>query len=232
MDIKVLGSSSKGNCYVVSDGKTRLLLDCGLPVRQILQGIGFNPQSVAGCLVTHSHGDHVKAAEKLSRLYGVRVYTSGGCICAAGLTGAVSVKGMEQFSVGSWSVLPFDVEHDAPEPLGFLLNSTETGEKLLYFTDTYYVKYRFNGLTHILCEANYSLDILREKIDSGAVPRFLGERVMSSHMSIDHLLEMLKANDLSRLRQVYLCHLSDSNSDAAEFKQRVQKAVGAEVIVC
>ena len=47
------------------------------------------------------------------------------------------VKALEEFQLGTFQVLPFDVEHDVPEPLGFLLTSTATGEKLLYFTDTY-----------------------------------------------------------------------------------------------
>ena len=233
MEVKVLGSSSKGNCYVISDGKTRLLLDCGLPVRQILQGIDFQPQSIAGCLVTHSHGDHVKSAAALSNIYGIRIYASAGCLAAAHVHGFVStVKSMRDFTLGTFRILPFDVQHDAPEPLGFLLKSTETGEKLLYFTDTYYIKYRFSGLTHILCEANYSMEILQENIYCGAVPRFLGERVMGSHMSIDHLVAMLKANDLSGLKHIYLCHLSDCNSDAVEFVRRVQAATGVEVTVC
>lgn len=227
-----MGSSSKGNCYVVSDGVTRLLLDCGLPIREILRGMDFLPQYTAACLVTHSHGDHVKSANKLAQLYGMRVYASAGCIAAACLKGAVPVKSMERFSVLSWDILPFDVEHDAPEPLGFLLRSNATGEKLLYFTDTYYLKYRFKGLTHILCEANYDLDILRNKVDRGVIPKFLGDRILGSHMSIDHLVEMLKANDLSRLRRILLCHLSDGNSDAERFKRRIQEATGAEVIVC
>lgn len=233
MKIKVLGSSSKGNCYVVSDGVTTLLLDCGVPVKQIIAGVDFAPQKVSGCLVTHSHGDHVKSAGNLSKLYGIRIYASAGCLAAAHVSGFTrTVKAMCEFTVGTFAVLPFDVEHDAPEPLGFLLKSLKTGEKLLYFTDTYYIKYRFKGITHIMCEANYDIDILNDKINSGAVPRFLGERVMSSHMSIEHLIQMLKANDLSCLQKIYLCHLSDSNSNAEDFKRRVQEATGAEVIVC
>lgn len=232
MEIKVLGSSSKGNCYVVSDGKTRLLLDCGLPVRAIMAGIDFKPQTVAGCLITHSHNDHVKSANKLSQLYGMRVYASQGCIEEAQLNCVRVVKAMSEFSVGSFKVLPFDIQHDAPEPLGYLLKSTETGEKLLYFTDTYYLKYRFKGVTHILCEANYDLDILNSKVSGGDVPKCLAERIISSHMSIEHLEQFLRSCDLSKLRAVYLCHLSDSNSNAAEFCERIQRLTGAEVIVC
>lgn len=232
MEIKVLGSSSKGNCYVVSDGKTRLLLDCGLPVRAIMTGIDFKPQTVAGCLITHSHNDHVKSANKLSQLYGMRVYASQGCIDEAQLNCVRTVKAMNELSIGSFKVLPFDIQHDAPEPLGYLLKSTETGEKLLYFTDTYYLKYRFKGVTHILCEANYDLDILNSKVSGGDVPKCLAERIISSHMSIEHLEQFLRSCDLSKLRAVYLCHLSDSNSNAAEFRERIQRLTGAEVIVC
>ena len=214
MDIKVLGSSSKGNCYIVSDGVTRLLLDCGVPIRRILPGIDFKPESVAGCLVTHSHGDHVK------------------CIGAANISGAVPVKSMKMFTVGTFRVLPFDTQHDAPEPLGFLLKSTVTDEKLLYFTDSYYLKYRFTGITHILCEANYDPEILRRRVESGEVPRMLADRVISSHMSIDHLEDFLRACDLSKLRKIWLCHLSDGNSNAAEFRRRIQRLTGVEVEVC
>ncbi len=231
MDIKVLGSSSKGNCYIVSDGTTRLLLDCGVPIRRILSGIDFKPGSVAGCLVTHSHGDHVKSAPELM-FRGITVCASAGCIGAAKLNGATPVKSMKMFTLGTFRVLPFDIQHDAPEPLGFLLKSTVTDEKLLYFTDSYYLKYRFTGITHILCEANYDPEILRRRVESGEVPGMLADRVISSHMSIDHLEDFLRACDLSKLRKIWLCHLSDGNSNATEFRRRIQRLTGVEVEVC
>ena len=230
MNIKVLGSSSKGNCYVVSDGTTMLLLDCGVPIRRILSGIDFKVGSVAGCLVTHSHGDHVKSAHELM-FRGIPVYASAGCIRAANLAGAVPVASMKMFTVGTFRVLPFDIQHDAPEPLGFLLKSTITDEKLLYFTDTYYLKYKFSGITHILCEANYDPDILLRRVELGEVPGMLADRVISSHMSIDHLEDFLRVCDLSKLRKIWLCHLSDGNSNAAEFLKRIQRLTGVEVEV-
>jgi phosphoribosyl 1,2-cyclic phosphodiesterase len=230
MNIKVLGSSSKGNCYVVSDGTTMLLLDCGVPIRRILSGIDFKVGSVAGCLVTHSHGDHVKSAHELM-FRGIPVYASAGCIRAANLAGAVPVESMKMFTVGTFRVLPFDIQHDAPEPLGFLLKSTITDEKLLYFTDTYYLKYKFSGITHILCEANYDPDILLRRVELGEVPGMLADRVISSHMSIDHLEDFLRVCDLSKLRKIWLCHLSDGNSNAAEFLKRIQRLTGVEVEV-
>lgn len=104
--------------------------------------------------------------------------------------------------------------------------------KLLYFTDSYYLKYRFTGITHILCEANYDPEILRRRVESGEVPRMLADRVISSHMSIGHLEDFLWACDLSKLRKIWLCHLSDGNSNAAEFCRRIQRLTGVEVEVC
>lgn len=56
MYIRCLGSSSKGNCYALySDNGKILLLDAGLPRKDILIGIDFNTADVTGCLVSHGH---------------------------------------------------------------------------------------------------------------------------------------------------------------------------------
>ncbi len=233
MEIKVLASGSSGNAYHISDGTTSLLLDAGIPLKAIQVGCSFKVSQIKGCFVTHNHQDHSKAARDLMRL-GVDIYTSQGTIDACRLTGhrAHPLKELQEITVGTFKVLPFDVQHDAPDPLGFLFTSNETGEKLLYFTDTYYIKYRFQGLTHIMAECNYDKETLQRSIDAGYIPIELVPRLMKSHMSLDHFLDMLKANDLHRVRQIYLLHLSNNNSDEKRFKEEVQKLTGAEVYVC
>lgn len=233
MDIKVLASGSSGNAYRISDGKTALLLDAGIPLKGIQVGLSFRVRELAGCFITHAHQDHSKAAKDLARL-GIDIYTSRGTIEACGLTGhrIKPAKALEELTVGTFKVLPFDVQHDAPEPLGFLYTSTTTGEKLLYFTDTYYVKYRFQGLTHIMAECNYSEEGIRNSVAAGYIPIELVPRLMKSHMSLEHLVDMLRANDLRSLRQIYLIHLSQNNSNAQKFKEEIQRRTGAEVYVC
>ncbi len=233
MEIKILASGSSGNAYRISDGKTSLLLDAGIPLKAIQVGCGFKVTQIKGCFVTHSHQDHSKAAKDLIRL-GIDIYTSQGTIDACGLTGhrVHRVKELEEITVGTFKVLPFDVQHDAPEPLGFLFTSTETEEKLLYFTDTYYIKYRFQGLTHIMAECNYDKETLQKSIDAGYIPIELVPRLVKSHMSLEHFLDLLKANDLRKVKQIYLLHLSNNNSDEKRFKEEVQKLTGAEVYVC
>ena len=164
---------------------------------------------------------------------GVDVYTSKGTADILGWSGhrLHLVKGMDTFTIGTFGITAFDVIHDCKEPLGFVMKSSATGEKLLYFTDTRYLKHRFNNLTHILGECNYDRKILLGNVMDGEVDIAGAERILNSHMGLDTFCGMLAANDLSRLKQVFLLHLSDRNSDEGAFRERVQKLTGAEVYI-
>jgi phosphoribosyl 1,2-cyclic phosphodiesterase len=232
MDIRVLASGSAGNCYCVSDGSTSLLLECGISVKQIRRGLGFGLTNVAACLVSHEHQDHAKAVADVLRA-GVEVYTSPGTIKALGLEHhrLRPVRAKETFKVGTWTVRAFETQHDAQEPLGFLLHSRASNERLLYATDTYYIRYKFPGLTHIMVECNYAADILEANVKRGSVPEVLKKRLLTSHFSLDNVKEFLKANDLSQVREIWLLHLSDGNSDAERFKREVQALTGRPVYI-
>lgn len=233
MDIKVLASGSSGNCYRVSDGQTSLLLECGIPIREIKKGLGFRLSEISACLISHNHMDHCKAAEEIIKV-GIDVYMSSGTKAALKLSGhrIHTVKAKEQFSIGTFVVLPFETEHDAEEPLGYLLYSTATGEKLLFATDTYYVRYKFKGLTHIMVECNYITDILYSNIETGRVPAALKDRLLQSHFSLENVKDFLMANDLSKVQEIYLMHLSNNNSDEERVKREIQGLTGKQVIIC
>ena len=227
-----MASGSSGNCYLVSDGVTPLLLECGLSIKQIRQGLGFGLSTVAACLVSHEHQDHCKTITDVLRA-GVYVYTSPGTIGALGLSGhrLRPIKAMETVRIGTWIVKAFETQHDAQEPLGFLLKSNVTGERLLYATDTYYIRYRFPRLNYIMVECNYAADILEANVKRGSVPEVLKKRLLTSHFSLDNVKEFLKANDLSQVREIWLLHLSDGNSDAERFKREVQALTGRPVYI-
>ena len=229
----MLASGSRGNCYRISDGSTTLLLDAGIPFAKIRAGLDFQVTQVDGCLVSHQHLDHFKAVRDLAK-NGINVYASCGTLAPCGTIHHryIQVKAMQQFQIGTFCIMPFDVKHDAAEPLGYLCESTKTREKLLYFTDGCYSGYKFNGLTHIMCECNYDKDSLRRSVENGYISSDLAARIIRNHMSFETLVDMLKENDISRLQQIYLLHLSDSNSDEKRYKEEVQKLTGAEVYVC
>ena len=230
MDIQVLASSSRGNCYRISDGSTPLLLECGIRFKEIQQKLNFRLSEIAGCLVTHEHQDHCKAVKGVMKA-GINCYMSYDTAEALGVSGhrVRIAKAKEQFQIGTWTILPFDAVHDAKEPLGFLLASDK--EKLLFATDTAYIRYRFKRLTHIMIEANYQAEILQNSVEEGLVPVAVRKRIRRSHFDLNHLKEFFKANDLSELREVWLLHLSENNSDEGQFKREIQEIVGKPVYV-
>lgn len=232
MEIKVIGSGSAGNAYTISDGRTRLLLDCGLPLAKLQEATGHTISSLDACLITHSHQDHCKAHKALARL-GVNIYAHPDTIREMRALGHRyrPIQHMAQFTVGSFDILPFGLVHDVTNT-GWICQSTATGEKLAYVTDTMYLPYRFRGITHWMIEANNDLEAMEENVAEGRLNRSLKHRIQRSHMSIDTLLGVFAANDMSQAEQIYLLHLSDDNSREAEFLDKVVKATGAQVIVC
>lgn len=231
IEVTPLASSSRGNAHIVTDGITPLLLDCGLPIKDLRQRAGFGLTELAGCLVTHEHKDHSKAVADLMKA-GIDVYMTAGTAEALGTDHhrLRIIQAKKQFKIGTWTALPFETEHDAKEPVGFLL-ANQAGEKLLYATDTYFVRYKFPGLNVIMIECNYAGDILQANLEAGTVPVALKNRLLKSHFSLDNVKAFLKANDLSKVQEIHLIHLSGGNSDAARFKAEIQALTGKPVYV-
>ena len=232
IEIKVLASSSAGNCYRIDDGKTPLLLEAGIPLKKIQQATGYTVTSVKGCLVTHEHKDHSKAVHDLMNL-GINCYMSSGTAEAIEVHGSrcKEIKAGDSLTIGSWKIRPFETNHDCAEPLGYLLLSQHTGERLVFITDSYYVKYRFEKLNYIMVECNYAEDIIRQNVTDGIVAESMRKRILRSHLSLDNCKELLRANDLSEVKEIYLLHLSDNNSDEERFKKEVEAVTGRPVYI-
>ena len=228
IDIKVLASSSKGNCHRISDGVTPILLEAGIPIKKIKQGLNYRLSAVKGVLVSHSHGDHSKAIEDVVKT-GINCYMSKGTMGALNIPNLYNIhviSSQKEFELGTWIIKPFDIKHDAPEPLGFILYSKHIKEKLLYLTDTYYTKYTYPKMNYMLIECNHSYKILDENVAAGRLHTSRKIRLMQSHMALENVKDMLRANDLSKVKEIYLIHLSAANSDAEQFKREIQELTG------
>jgi phosphoribosyl 1,2-cyclic phosphodiesterase len=231
IDIQCLGSSSAGNAYRITDGHTALLLEAGFPFKSIQRALKFRMLDIAGCLITHEHGDHSRAAADIMRA-GIQVYTSQGTADALNLTGhrLRPVTALEPFTLGTWTVMGFGVEHDAADPMGWLLANPD-GDKLLFLTDSYYCRYKFQGLTHVMIECNYSIDIVNRRVLAGELHPAQKKRLLRSHFSLEHVKDFLKANNTRDVEEIWLLHLSDGNSDAECFKREIQELTGVAVQV-
>lgn len=229
--LKVLASSSRGNSYILSTSKEDLIIECGIKHKDILKGFQYDLSRVVGCLVTHEHKDHSKSAKEIVE-DGINIYASLGTLKRIFDESEINAHRMKvakpgkTFRVGGFMILPFEVQHDAEEPLGFLIHHDEIG-KLLFITDTYYCKYNFKGLNHILIECNYSKAIL----DSNDNPNSLRRRIIQSHYELGNVINFLKSCELSKIENIMLIHLSSVNSDRDMFKREIEKNIGFPVVI-
>lgn len=224
MKLTVVGTGSKGNCYILSsDSGESLIVEAGAKFLDVKKNLDFNLRGVVGCVLSHCHIDH----SKYIRDYvagGIDLYTSKGTLEALKLHDhyrSHAIRSGQAVQIGSFKVLPFDTVHDVAEPHGYLIKHEEMGT-MLFLTDTHYSKYKFNGVNFMVVEANFCEDIL----DAKSSKSFLRERILNSHMSLQNLLGMLDANDTSKVAKIVLIHLSDSNSNEAKFVEKVQAATG------
>lgn len=115
----------------------------------------------------------------------------------------------ETFSIGGFMITPFQTIHEVTEPCGFIIEHDDMG-KLLFATDTEYIRFNFKGLNHILCEANYDKQILERGVENF-------EHVLRGHMEIGTTEKFIKQNATYELMNVVLIHLSQSNASEDKF---------------
>ena len=230
-----LFSGSSGNAYLLAAEGKHLLLEAGIGYPKLQQALwerGVDISKLDGCLISHHHGDHAKAAWGLLD-HGIEVYASEEtlvALCRKKNEGPHhrmrTLHSRELHLLGDkWSVTPFDVKHDEGVGcLGFEIDAD--GERLVFITDALFCRYTFDDVAVWALEANYDPEILRSNIERGSLPAIVAQRTVGTHMSIDTALGILAANDLSRTREIVLLHLSDGNSNAEDFQRRAEAATG------
>ncbi len=230
MKLHILGSSSRGNGYILEASDEAIILECGEPARMARSALGYSLSKVKGVFITHEHQDHSKFARSYAESY-IPIYATGGTIEALGAGDYIKPICLgKEVHVGRFKILPFSTQHDANEPCGFLIDHPESGI-ILFATDTYYIKYRVPEVKHLLVECNYSEEILQHRLHSGEISIKRYERTYQSHMSLSTCMKYIDKMDKSRLHSIVLLHLSEENSHAEQFAQSIQSISMADVYV-
>lgn len=210
MKLKVLGSGSSGNCYILENDTEALIIEAGLPFKEVKKALDFNIRKIVGVVVSHCHLDHSKAVTEYDKA-GIPVFKP-----------YESETERQVRTYGGFVIKSFPLVHDVP-CCGFYLFHEDIGS-LVYASDTEYIKYRFKGLNHILVEANYSKELVSD------IPE-KRRHVLTGHMEIETTCEFLKANNNLGMRNVVLLHLSSESSDPEDFKAKAEKVVDCPVYV-
>jgi phosphoribosyl 1,2-cyclic phosphodiesterase len=217
-----LGSGSSGNSLAIEAAATRVLLDCGFGLREMVQRIlrlGLEPEQITGILVTHEHDDHAGGVFRFANKYRIPVWLTHGTFTMsqrylpAQCDFTVNIiDSHEAFSIGDLHVQPFPVPHDAREPVQFVLGDgqfrlgvlTDTG------TSTPHIENMLNGCDGLVLECNHDLDMLM----NGPYARPLKKRVSSrlGHLDNQTSASLLSRLDNSRLKHLLAAHLSAQNN--------------------
>lgn len=222
-------SSSTGNLYTLDDGKTRVIIDPGLPIVQIKKALNFGLNKIDYCLLSHAHLDHSCGVSGVTHA-GIDVYTGTETIEILGFKNhrLVPITHREQFRLGTWTITALSVVHDVPN-MAFLLASGK--HKCLFMIDALYCPYYFTGLTHIFLGINYDSNILRENVKSGRLDPALGRRIISNHLSLATGLQFFKNQDLSKVQEIHILHCSKANLDKEKAKREIQKITGKLITI-
>lgn len=223
MKLIVIGSSSKGNSYALqAESGEILLLEAGVPLKEVKKAIGYRTEKVVGVVVSHVHSDHCKCISDYTKAC-LDVYSNE----------EVSGKylGVRRMSLdftyhyGGFSVTPFKVEHDVLD-YGYLIHHQECGS-LFFATDCYNLKFAIRGCSTYLAECNYDDSLLNKAISEGKTPASQADRVRLSHMSLEHCVSWLQDCEAEKsAKQIVLIHGSSRHLKPELAVNKVQQVIG------
>lgn len=228
MKIKTISTGSKGNGYALISGEDVLLLECGVPAKDMLKTIDYQTSKVLGCLLSHEHGDHAKYIKQYMQ-YGVKVYGSDEVQSNIELIYGEKIEGIKRMNrkkLGSFSVIPFRVPHGETDCDGWLIDTAEG--RVLFITDAEYCPYDFSkmNINYGLIECNYSMDNISFEHDE-----VKNRRVVQTHMEVQTCKRLIQSINSESLRSIGLIHLSAENGNPQRFRDEIRSVVDSDVNV-
>ena len=221
-----LGSGSRGNALLIEAGSTLLMVDCGLPRRELearLRAVGRSPLDVTALLVTHEHADHVRGAASFARRFGTPVWmTPGTASRVRGLAKMRTFSSHRGLSLGDIEIEPYPVPHDAREPVQFVFRAG--GRRLGLLTDaghvTPHIVERLEGCDALALEFNHDADTLA----TGTYPLSVKVRVASryGHLSNEQAAALLGRFRGGGLQWVIAMHVSEQNNSVEHVRAAIE----------
>jgi phosphoribosyl 1,2-cyclic phosphodiesterase len=213
--LHILGSGSRGNCFVVEADGGFLLLDAGFSARETTrraQQAGLQLSCAAGIALTHEHGDHAAGAARLARQLGIPIAASDGTWRALRHRDGVEhvpLRGGAPAAVGMFRVECAGSSHDAAEPVAIAVtcaDGTRIGIAYDLGRPTAAVRLLLRDCHALVVEANHDEVLLR----TSGYPPSVQQRIAGSggHLSNGAALELISGVLHQQLELVVLAHVS------------------------
>ena len=240
VQIATLGSGSKGNCLLLREGNTKVLIDAGLSLEDTLARLDRlleSPTSLTAIVVTHTHGDHVRSVRRLSQRFHLPVHAGEESFAHSSLRRLKRKSPFgpgRSFRVGECEFFPIRLSHDSPPTFGFRVECR--GRRFGIATDlgtaTENVRKDLRDCDALLLEFNHD----RRMLEEGPYPWPLKQRVGGDlgHLSNEQASDLLRSLLHPSLRHLVLGHLSETNNRpeiALEAARRVLVGEGMEKTV-
>lgn len=232
MTLDVIESGSHANGYVLQNESEAIILECGCPLLECEKKLGFKHKKIQAVCLSHEHSDHARYAKQYA-FSALKICSTTSTLDAIGIEKSqrVALEPKSAYRFGGFLIIPFRTQHDAVDPCGFLIDCPD-GNRVVFATDTYYLKYTFPRVNYFMIECNYSKEKLQRNVNEGLVHPAVAKRITESHMSLDRCISTLQANDLSYMKAIILLHTSRDNSAEKHFIiDKVQKATGKAVFI-
>jgi phosphoribosyl 1,2-cyclic phosphodiesterase len=213
-----LGSGSQGNCTLIEDSHTCILVDLGFTLKETekrLQRVGRGAADISAILVTHEHSDHIHGVAAFARKHKTPVFLTPGTYDEKRM-GVVPnlnlINCHRAFDVGSLAIEPVAVPHDAREPCQYVI--TSGGVSIGVLTDlghiTPHVERHYEQCDALLLECNHDVQMLAD----GPYPYNLKQRVggLHGHLNNEQAAGLLRKINLPRLQQLVISHISGKNN--------------------
>ncbi|MBR6399604.1 MAG: MBL fold metallo-hydrolase [Firmicutes bacterium] len=237
-----IASGSKGNCIYIGTENTKILIDAGISGKKAEQGLselGIKGEEIDAVFVTHEHNDHVDGVGILSRRYDIPIYATEGTwdnmpekVGQIRENNRRAVYAGEMCAFNEFSIQPFNIPHDAAQPVGYRINAF--GKTLTVATDighiTDDVMQNCRDCDLLLLESNHDVGM----VHNGPYPYPLKRRVLGDfgHLSNENCGKMITDICTSRLKYVVLGHLSGENNTpmlAYNTSKAIMQGVGIEI---
>lgn len=222
VEFSAIASSSDGNSIYIGTDNTKILIDAGLSGKKIQQGLDvlhLNGEDIDAIFVTHEHTDHIKGIGVLSRRFNIPIYaTEGTWNSMYNNIGAIPERNIkfvykdENCIVNDISVLPFEIPHDASEPVGYSIythkHKVSVATDIGHITETILENIKDSNI--LLLESNHDIQMLK----NGSYPYLLKERILgkNGHLSNEIAGKVIACIMNEKLGHVFLGHLSIENN--------------------